>query len=224
MIVFIAGTGPDAGKTVAAAAMARLLSRRGRRVAYLKPIETGLRPRVSGDAAFVRAAGAVATAEGLRFEQALPPAVCAELQDEPIDLDWLVDLARARAAAVDVLIVEGCGGLAEPIRGPRTMADLAAALCSRVVIAAPVRGGALGPLRLTLDAAAARDLDVAGIVLGAWPISPSPAERVMLRRFERMAPVLGVVPFESGLDTGRCEERVIDLVAGPGAAEALAGW
>jgi dethiobiotin synthase len=190
------------GKTVTAAAMGQAEQAAGRRVAYFKPVQTGVGPGEPGDAAFVAAAG-IPAVEGVRLDEALAPAVAAERAGSVIDVDALVAQALAEAAAVDVLVVEGAGGLLVPLAGELTMADLAARLEAAVVVVTRPGLGTLNHTALTLEAARSRRLSVAGLVVCGWPAEPGVTERTNLERLAAMAPVLGVVPYVPGLDTAR---------------------
>ncbi len=217
MIRFVTGTDTGVGKTVVAAALARAEREAGRAVAYCKPVQTGLRPGEPGDADFVGGAAGVPVAEGLRLEEALAPAVAAERAGVKVDVDALVSWCRHQASAVDVLLVEGAGGLLVPLSGDVTMADLAGRLGAEVVIATRPGLGTLNHTALTVEAARARGLPVAGLVVCAWPAEPGVTEATNLERLAAMAPVLGVVPFVAGLDTAApaATGALPDLVPGP---------
>ena len=202
MIRFVTGTDTGVGKTVAGAAMARAEQAAGRRVAYFKPVQTGVGPGEPGDAAFVAGLGIPAT-DGVRLDEPLAPAVAAERAGIVIDVDALVVRAVAEAAGVDVLVVEGAGGLLAPLAGELTMADLAARLPADVVIVTRPGLGTLNHTALTLEAARHRRLPVAGLVVCGWPAEPGVTERTNLERLAAMAPILGLVPFVAGLDTAR---------------------
>jgi dethiobiotin synthetase len=210
MIWFVTGTDTAVGKTVACAAIASAEQAAGRRVAYFKPVQTGVGAGEPGDAAFLAGAGVAAT-EGLRLPEPLAPAVAAERAGTVVDVDALVARALDLAGSVDVLIVEGAGGLLVPLAGELTMADLAGRLAAEVVIVTRPGLGTLNHTALTLEAAHARRLPVAGLVVCGWPADPGVTERTNLERLAAMAPVLGLVPHVPGLDTARPPGRVPDL-------------
>ena len=58
-VVVVTGTGTDAGKTVVTAALAASCAASGRRVAAVKPDQTGVGPGEPGDLDVVRATGLV---------------------------------------------------------------------------------------------------------------------------------------------------------------------
>ena len=201
LIRFVTGTDTGVGKTVASAALARAEVEAGRQVAYAKPVQTGLGPDESGDAGYVATSAGVPVSEGLRLAEALAPAVAAERAGIKIDVDALVSWCRHLAADVDVLIVEGAGGLLVPLWADVTMADLAGRLGAEVVIATRAGLGTLNHTALTVEAARARSLPVAGLVVCGWPADPGVTETTNLDRLAAMAPILGLVPFVEGLDT-----------------------
>jgi dethiobiotin synthetase len=201
VIRFVTGTDTGVGKTVVAAALARAERKAGRAVAYCKPVQTGLAPGEPGDADFVAAAAGVPVSEGLRLAEALAPAVAADRAGIKVDVDALVSWCRHHADSVDVLLVEGAGGLLVPLSGDVTMADLADRLGAELVIAIRPGLGTLNHTALTLEVARARGLPVAGLVVCGWPAEPGVTETTNLERLAAMAPILGLIPFVAGLDT-----------------------
>jgi dethiobiotin synthetase len=201
VIRFITGTDSAVGKTVAAAALAWDELGVPRRVAYLKPVETGRRSGDWGDAEYVAAATGVRAGEGLRYEAAMPPALASDFSRVPVGVDTLVAMANAEHSGVDVLLVEGTGGFLTPLAGDLTMADLAIHLAAEVVVVTDALPRSLNAAALTVEAVRRRALDLAGVIVNVWPPQPDSLVRATLERFQRLAPVLGVIPFHAGLDT-----------------------
>jgi len=172
--LFITGTDTGVGKTFVACALAHALRARGVRVAVMKPIETGVVGEPE-DALRLRAAAEdPAPLDDIcpyRLRAPLAPAVAARLEGVAIDVDRLAGLIVQRAAAADVLLVEGAGGLLVPIRGMTTFAELAARLALPVLIVGANRLGTINHCALTARVAAAAGLTVRGFVLSE-PASP----------------------------------------------------
>jgi dethiobiotin synthetase len=201
VIRFVTGTSVGVGKTVAVAVLARRDVDAGKRVAYLKPVETGAGPDDIGDAAFIADAVGIPTHEALRFSARLDPALAAEQGAVSIGLDWLVDLARAHASAVDVLYVEGNGGLFSALSGEHTTSELAQRLGADVVVVTRTGPGVLNDVGLTVEVAKSRQLYVAGLVVNHFPVNPGAIDDAVLVRLRRTAPVLGLIAETEGLDT-----------------------
>jgi len=182
--LFVTGTDTGAGKTVVAGAIAAALRTGGERVAAYKPVVTGLdepaEPGWPRDHELL-AAAAGASAEAVaphRFGPPVSPHLAAELAGVELDLDAMVVAASAAAAeaAAGVLVVEGVGGLLVPLTRDRSVRDLAAALGFPLVVAARPGLGTINHTLLTLEAARAVNLRVAGVVMTPWPDEPSAME------------------------------------------------
>jgi len=172
-ILLVTGTDTGVGKTLVTAAIAAALAARGTRIGVAKPAETGCHFRrgvlYPEDAATL--AAAAGTPESLdvvcqhRFAEPLAPALAAERAGSTIDLDVLVAALRRRAAELDLLLVEGAGGLLVPLTRSATYADLAATLAAPVLLVIGSRLGAINHALLTLAALEARALPARGYVL-----------------------------------------------------------
>jgi dethiobiotin synthetase len=172
--LLITGTDTGVGKTVVTAALAAgLLQRqRGLRVGVWKPVETGWDPataETTSDAARLRrAVASTAPLETIcpyRFREPLAPAVAAARAGHTIDIAHLVELYGQHAAAADVVLVEGAGGLLVPLSDRTTYAELAHELGLALLIVAANRLGAVNHTALTARVATAAGLQVIGFVL-----------------------------------------------------------
>ncbi|HJQ83280.1 MAG TPA: dethiobiotin synthase [Candidatus Binatia bacterium] len=175
--LFVTGTDTGVGKTFVACALATALRARGRRVAVMKPVETGVETEPE-DALRLRAAAEdpapLDAICPIRLRAPLAPAVAARLEGVTIDVDALVARIRRRTAERDVLVVEGAGGLLVPVAGRVTFLDLAARAGLPVLVVAANRLGAINHCALTVRVARAADLAVRGFVLSR----PAPATDV----------------------------------------------
>jgi len=172
--LFVTGTDTGAGKTVVAAAACAALRARGVDVAAYKPVVTGLDDLDAvwpmDHALLAACAGtdaAQVTAE--TFAPPLSPHRAAALAGRTLDPAALVARARAAGAAAEVLVAEGVGGLLVPLTLGYLVRDLAVDLGLPVVIAARPGLGTINHTLLTVEAARAAGLRVAGVAMGPWP-------------------------------------------------------
>lgn len=181
--VFVTGTDTGVGKTVISAALCAALRASGLRVAAFKPVVTGTAepddPAAPADHELLAACAGIDPADvaPLTFGPAVSPHLAAELAQTTIELDPLVDAARAAGEAADVLVAEGVGGLLVPLSPAASVRDFAVALGLPLVVAARPALGTINHTLLTLEAARAAGLDVRGVVVGPWPEEPSVMER-----------------------------------------------
>ena len=202
-VLVVSGTGTGVGKTVVTAALAALAATRGARVAVVKPAQTGAAADDQGDLDDVRRlAGVTDLHEHARFPDPLSPAAAARRSGLPaLDLHDSAARIRGLAADRDLVVVEGAGGLlvrydAEGL----TIADLARELAAPVLVVADPALGTLNHTALTLEALAHRGIDLAGVVLGAWPADPDLACRSNVRDLEMLAarPLAGALRAGAG--------------------------
>ncbi len=180
-VLVVSGTGTEVGKTVVTAAVAALAADRGRRVAVVKPVQTGEPPGRTGDLATVRRlSGVTATYELARFPDPLSPEAAARTAGRP-PLDLAAAAVAVKQIDADLILVEGAGGLLVRYDAAgRTLADLAAMLTAPVLVVTTPGLGTLNHTALTLEALGHRALEQAGLVIGAWPADPGLAERANL--------------------------------------------
>ncbi len=183
--LFVTGTDTGVGKTVVAGAIVAALRAGGERVTAFKPVVTGMDeatepgwPRDHELLAAAAGASAEAVAPHL-FGPPVSPHLAAELAGVELDLDALVVAASAAAAeaGASTLIVEGVGGLLVPLTPRHSVRDLAVALGFPLVVAARPGLGTINHTLLTLAAARAAGLSVAGVVMTPWPERPGVMER-----------------------------------------------
>jgi dethiobiotin synthetase len=206
---FVTGTDTGVGKTVIAGALAWLLRERGHRVGVYKPVASGCRrdPRlglVCSDAEFLSHCAdskhTLETINPIRYSGELAPMVAAEHTRHPIDWEAIDRNWKQIRSSADSMIVEGAGGLLVPIDQDNNMADLAGRFKLPLIIVGRIGLGTINHTLLTIEAARARKLSIAAVVLNAFePESASLAEETnpeVIGRLGRLRiPV--VVPFDS---------------------------
>jgi len=220
---FITGTDTGVGKTVVAAALAIVLRESGWDVGVFKPVASGCVRRreglVSEDAEFLaKAAEAPETLEEIspvRFEEPLAPTVAAARAGVETDLEPMWEAWRRLRDAHEILLVEGIGGILCPVTPAMSVADLAKEFRLPLLVVARSTLGTINHTALVIEAARARNLAVAGVVINRYNHeSPDLAEMTSPDEIQRVtgARVLGLVP----------EDRATDFRAGVVGPDALA--
>jgi len=214
-VLFVSGTGTGVGKTIVTAAVAALASAAGQRVAVVKLAQTGVQPgehRGPGSdipdlETITRLSGVTDVYEFARFPDPLSPEAAARVSGlPPVNFAAAAAKIEELSTARDLVLVEGAGGLLVRYDSEgKTIADLATVLNQQgldaptlIVTAAGL--GTLNHTALTLEAAAARKVRTAGVVIGSWPRSPGLAERENLADLVTLAksPLAGLLPAGSG--------------------------
>ena len=207
--LFITGTDTGVGKTHTACLIARQAVATGLRVGAYKPVCSGAESDAKGRLVWddvERLAGAInvpATLDDIcpqRFLAPLAPPIAARLEHRTVDAERLrtgLDVWRNR---VDLLLIEGAGGLLCPLTETETIADFAVTVNVPLIVVARPGLGTINHTLLTIEASRRRNLRVAGIVVceteesGDDPsFSANPAE---IERWSGV-PVFGTIPFRN---------------------------
>jgi dethiobiotin synthetase len=168
--IFVSGTNTGVGKTFVTRALATALRSNGRRVAALKPIETGLVDGVAADSeALARACGRpeLASFRGF-YRSALPlsPYAAALESGAPSPMvRTLVDAVHQAARGSELTLIEGAGGLFVPLDRRETVAELVAALGLPLLLVAPNSLGVLSVALSSAECARARGIELRALVL-----------------------------------------------------------
>ncbi len=202
--LFITGTDTDVGKTYVTCMIARQLVRRGVSVGAYKPACSGAEIDDSGAVVWrdvVELSKAIGGCDLSRispqcFRAPLAPPVAAKLEGTSVDSKLLRTGAQWWHGRVDLLLIEGVGGLLCPMTESETVADLAADFGFPLIIVGRLGLGTINHTLLTVEAAQHRGLAVAGIILNAGdsPVAEAQAKTNPAELAARcQIPLLGVL-------------------------------
>lgn len=202
--IFITGTDTGVGKTFAAAALARLLRKRGINVGIMKPVTSGCSIHddrlVSDDAELLAwGAGLSAVTEDnapYLLKAPLAPSEAAKREGVRIDFTRIRESYQRLADRHDFVIVEGAGGLMVPLAGGLLVADLIMTLQLPALVVTRPGLGTINHTLLTTFAAKQMGIIVAGILINSYPEEPDEAESYAPHLLGSLAgaPILGVFP------------------------------
>ena len=168
--LFITGTDTGVGKTSVSVAIVRSLVGRGLRVGVYKPVAAGIGPDepASDPRLLWEAAGRPLTETEVcpqRFRAPIAPPASARAEGRQVDEPLLSAGFRVWSRSSDVVVVEGAGGLFTPLSDRVLNVDLARRLGLPLVLVDSARLGAIGRTLALREAAAARGLRLAAVVL-----------------------------------------------------------
>jgi dethiobiotin synthetase len=193
-IVVVSGTDTEIGKTLVACGVARALVDRGLEVRAIKPVESGTEPEPSpteDGRLLAAAAGQQHPPQAfLRLREPLAPPVAAEIDGVALDMDEWCEKVRhiARESDVDVVLVEGAGGLLSPLTWSENARDLAERLDASVLLVAVDELGTLNHTLLAVEALDNRGIELECVVFSA----PEDVDESTGRNAEAFMQVSGV--------------------------------
>lgn len=179
--LLVTGTDTGVGKTFVGRALARVLVAKGIDVVAVKPVESGC-----GELAAAEQDGALLAAETgqaaprsalVRLAAPLTPPVAAEQEGIRLDLEAWIRILESLGEAVDLVLVEGAGGLLSPLTRVHTTRDLALRLDAETLVVAADRLGTLNHTLLTLDALRAVGIAPRAVALSAPEVADASTGR-----------------------------------------------
>lgn len=199
-VIVVTGTDTGVGKTITTAALACHARLAGLDVAVCKPVQTGAADGDDDLGEVARLSGVVDLVSGWRYPEPLAPVAAAQRAGMALPTrSELGELAASGDRPGRLVIVEGAGGLLVEIGADGvTLRDVAADLRASVLVVAAPGLGTLNHTALTTEALAARDIPCAGVVVGAYPASPTVAEETNLHALALIAPVRAALPSSAG--------------------------
>jgi len=194
MIVFVAGTGTDVGKTYVTAALVR----RSNAGAW-KPIVSG----PSDDPTQIRAVAPPLYV----FDPPISPHLAARQAGVIIDVARLAKRASELTAQYTHFFVESAGGLFSPIDDRTTNLDLARAIGGSMLLVAPNRIGVLHDIGATVRAAG-----ITPVVALSDIEHPDASSTTNAAEIQRLGLARVVVPFPRGANAEQAADQCLNAL------------
>ncbi|MFA6568735.1 MAG: dethiobiotin synthase [Victivallales bacterium] len=210
---FITGTGTGVGKTIVTAGLAGLFLSRGRNVSVMKPVQTGTCesvPDLETIKAIVPGITPIPKRLANPYSLSLPasPLLAAKSENRRINPNTILKAFKEASSRpdLDVLLVEGAGGLLVPLTDKFLMIDLISEMDIPAILVSTAGLGTVNHTLLSIEAMKKRNLKIAGIVINRMPRNPGVVEKDNVRTIERLGgvPVMAAIrEFDFlGMNTG----------------------
>jgi len=214
-LLLVTGTGTEIGKTFVATALVRAWAADGKRIAGVKPVESG----VVGEAADVSALARASTfalpfPAPYLFAAPVSPHLAARAEGRKISLDVIAAWVDGIRMAADGTVLELPGGLFSPLTDVETNADLAVRIHPTfAVLVTCDRLGVLHDVQAATRAAEPMGLRFDAIILSApaTPDASTGTNAAELRRILRAGTKICALPRSDPADA---EARLKPLLAG----------
>ena len=163
--LFITATNTDVGKTYACEQFLKYYSKKGLKVGYFKPLETGvtsLPPDGNKMLNLVKKLNPsfdVSINDVVPYQFELPAAPYVSKGQTKIDIDFLKKKKEELESLCDILIIEGAGGLMVPIEEDFFMIDLIKEFKTKAILITPSKLGCINDILLSQEALKNRDID-----------------------------------------------------------------
>ncbi len=163
--IFISATNTNVGKTYASEKFLRYFARRGLKVGYYKPCETGVISEPLDGSKMLKLTKElnpqfnVNINEVVPYQYSLAAAPYVAKGNTTISLEFLKQRKDYLQSLCDVLIIEGAGGLMVPLEIDLFIIDLIKEFKSEAVLITPSKLGSINDTLLSIQALESRNID-----------------------------------------------------------------
>lgn len=214
MIFFISGNDTNIGKTFVSSLLVNSLSRKYSRIAYIKPIESGIsKPSLSDLAQVKKFNKSLKNVDFFQFEtfiEPVAPITASVIEKVNINCKEIIKQIKKIDNEYDLVLVEGAGGLRVPITKDIEIIDLIKSLKAKVILVVTPFLGTLNHTLMSVDTLKHRKIDLEGIIINFYPKNPNISELhnpILIN--EKKIKILGVVPrmTEISLKSGKVSAK-----------------
>ncbi|MCZ7392164.1 MAG: dethiobiotin synthase [Candidatus Methanoperedens sp.] len=219
--IFITGTDTGVGKTAVAAGLAGALEKRGYSVGVMKPVQSGAMERngrlYSQDAEFLMKVLDTCDEPELvcpvLLKEALAPSVAAEIEGKPVDLELINNAYQELGRRHDIVIVEGAGGIAVPLKNRILISDLITSLGTPAIIVSRAGLGTINHTFLTIEHAKNWGIPVIGVIVNNYRGGKVEETNPGIITELTGVHILGIIPHDTKINVeGGSHGNIVSLV------------
>ncbi|AXH11510.1 dethiobiotin synthase [Halarcobacter bivalviorum] len=163
--IFITATNTDVGKTYACEKFINFYAKKGLKVGYFKPVETGVIELPLDGSKMLNLVKKlnpffdVSIKDVVPYQFELPAAPFVAKKDKKIDLDFLLEKKQELEKKCDILIIEGAGGLMVPIEKEFFIIDLIKLFKAKAKLITPSKLGCINDTLLSIKALEDKEIE-----------------------------------------------------------------
>lgn len=163
--LFITATNTDVGKTYASEQFLKYYAKKGLKVGYFKPLETGVIDLPLDGNKMLNLVKKlnpdfnVSIEDVVPYQFELPAAPFVSKGKTTIDIEFLKKKKIELEALCDILIIEGAGGLMVPIEKDFFIIDLIKEFKTKAILITPSKLGCINDILLSQEALKNRNID-----------------------------------------------------------------
>ena len=138
MIFFVSGNDTNIGKTFVSSLLIKLLKSKYEKVAYIKPIESGIKNLKNSDLSKVRnlynLGEKVDFYQFSIFNEPVAPLTASIIEKKKINYQSIVKKIKKLESEYDIMLIEGAGGLRVPLTMDKEIVDLIKSIKASVLL------------------------------------------------------------------------------------------
>lgn len=199
MIFFVSGNDTNIGKTFVSSLLIKLLKSKYEKVAYIKPIESGIKNLKNSDLSKVRnlynLGKKVDFYQFSIFNEPVAPLTASIIEKKKINYQSIVKKIKKLESEYDIMLIEGAGGLRVPLTMDKEIVDLIKSIKASVLLVISPNLGTLNHTYMSVETLKSRKIKFEGIIINSYPKNPNISNLhnpILINK--KKINILGVVP------------------------------
>lgn len=198
--IFITGVDTDIGKTFVSLGLALGAQNKGVKVGYFKPFQSGAYENdgklVAPDPNEFKKFSNIKTKYSYLFKGEVSPHLATIIDNIEVDMNKVKSDLEDFSKELDLVIVEGAGGLYCPAVRGKLFKDIISELNMETLIVSTPTLGRLNHLLMTIECAKLNNIKLKGIIINKMPCHPTLSEKNFIKEFKMFSkiPILAVIP------------------------------
>lgn len=202
--VFITGVDTNIGKTFVSIGLCLANKNKGLKVGYYKPFQSGaykqddvlIAPDIYEFKKYSNDSNSIKTKYSHLFKGEISPHLACLINDIDIDLNKIKKDFDDFSRDIDLMIIEGAGGLFCPACKGKLFSDIIKLLNQEIIIVTPPSLGRLNHLLMTVKCAQDCEIKIKGIIINLMSENPTLSEKNFIKELKCFSDVeiLGTIP------------------------------
>ncbi len=217
--IFVTATDTGIGKTTVSSAIASLLKKQNKKVAYFKPVETGCNPKPQ-DAKMLSSITGQSIEEVVlyTFRHPVAPYVAEQLEGKKIHIKKILEHFHKLKQKYQYIIVEGAGGVCVPITRVGgnfyTYLNLIKDLNIPALVVSRAALGTINHTCMTVELLKQHNIEIKGIILNLFEKSDDVSQSTNPDVIEEMTGLPVIAKCEKMLDnpSAECVQKIKDIL------------
>lgn len=198
--IFITGSDTDIGKTFVSVGLCLSNAKKGLKVGYFKPFQSGAYVEngvlIAPDIDEFKNYTEIACGYSYLLEGEVSPYYASKISNVKFDFEKVQNDIRKFSSDKDLVIVEGAGGLYCPVAKRKVYADIIKKLDFETIVVSTPSLGRINHLLMTLECASLYNINIKGIIVNKMPKKQTLSEENFVNELKDFTAykVLGVIP------------------------------
>lgn len=198
--IFITGCDTGIGKTFVSIGLCLAAEKKGLKTGYFKPFQSGAYKKddvlVAPDIYELKKYSSIETKYSYLFKGEISPHLACLINNVDVDLNKIKKDYEDFSNKLDLMVIEGAGGLYCPACKGNLFSDIIKFLNQEIIIVTTPSLGRLNHLLMTIECAKLNNINIKGVIINNLSSNPTLSESKFCEEFQNFSDVkiIGQIP------------------------------